>query len=182
MQNKTAFFKAIFVQNKASWVFLTRFFGCYLLLSAVYLWYLSFFEGHPDYLTVITGKIAKILIEIFGYQSEIIAQTGASTLELHVNQNYLARIIEGCNGVSIWILFFSFVWAFSAKSKYLVLFLILGSLTVGIMNWMRIALLAIALYEFPHLAEPLHQLVFPAIIYGWIVLLWLLWVFKYASR
>lgn len=182
MELKDNFLKSIYLQNKASWIFLGRFFGCYLLLSLLYFGYLSFFRNQPDGLTILTGKISERLIEVFGYQAQLIPQTHTSTLELHINKVYLARIIEGCNGVSIWILFFSFVWAFSVKSQQLVLFLFLGSLTVGIMNWLRIALLAITLYEFPHLAEPLHQLVFPAIIYGWIVLLWLLWIFKYASK
>lgn len=175
-------YKYIFVPHKASWFFIGRFLGCYLLLSLSYFFYLSFFEDSPDWLTVVTGRIAEFCIEILSYQADLIPQSQSSTLELHINKVYLARIIEGCNGVSIWILFFSFVWAFSKKSKYLTLFLLLGSLSVLLINWLRIALLAIALYEFPHLAESLHQLVFPAIIYGWIILLWLLWVFKYAPR
>jgi exosortase family protein XrtF len=173
--------KEILSQNRASLVFMGRFVLFYTVLSLLYFGYLVIFKNQPDFLTVWTGKIAQTLIQFFGYQSNLILQSSSSTLELHVEGQYLARIIEGCNGISVTLLFVAFVWAYGGTSRITWRFVLLGGLSVFVLNWFRIALLSIALYEFPQAGEPLHQLVFPAVIYGWIVFLWLAWVFKFSK-
>jgi len=172
--------KEILSQNRASLVFMGRFALFYTALSLLYFGYLSVFQNQPDFLTVLTGKISQTLIQFFGYQSNLIPQSISSTLELHVEGQYLARIIEGCNGVSVTLLFAAFVWAYGGASGITWRFVLLGSFSVFVLNWLRIALLSIALYEFPQAGEHLHQLVFPAVIYGWIVFLWLAWIFKFS--
>ena len=94
---------------------------------------------------------------------------------------YLARIIEGCNAISVIILFASFIFAFSAKFKTTFLFILLGSALIFVLNILRIALLTIGLYYYPEYEEFLHNIVFPVVIYGVVFVLWIVWVIKFSS-
>ena len=101
------------------------------------------------------------------------------------NQKYVARIIEGCNAVSVVILFISFVVAFSGKLKPTLLFIFGGSLFVYVLNVVRIAILSVLMFHFPKQEPFLHGVLFPLYIYGVVFILWLIWVRKfsrYASK
>ena len=107
--------------------------------------------------------------------------TKEPAINLFYNQRHMARIIEGCNGLSVIILFISFVIAFSGKIKPTVLFIIGGSLLIHILNVGRIALLCILMYYFPEQEHLLHGVVFPLFIYGVVFLLWIIWVNKFSK-
>lgn len=175
-------FSATYHQYKTVIHFLFRFFGVYGVLSILYFYYLKAFESRVDPFTVWVGKLSKALIKFFGYESRVLSEPGIPNLQLYINDHYVARIIEGCNAASILILFAAFIVAFSGKIKHLIGFLFVGILSISVINIFRIAFLAIALYKFPQHSEWLHQLVFPAIIYGFTVVLWLIWVIKFSKK
>jgi exosortase family protein XrtF len=56
-----------------------------------------------------------------------------------------------------------------------------GSILIYITNIFRIAILSIGILEYPAQQEILHSLVFPAIIYGMVFLLWVIWVNKFSD-
>lgn len=175
-------FAAIYQTYKTVIHFLLRFFGVYAGLSWAYFSYLKAFEHRADIFTVWVGQSSRRLIELFGYESLVLSKPGVPNLQLYVNGVYVARIIEGCNAASILILFTAFVMAFSGKTKPMVLFLIVGILLISGINIIRISFLSIVLYEFPQHSGWLHQLVFPAIIYGFTILLWLVWILKFSKK
>lgn len=131
---------------------------------------------HPDYITELVAKQSSSLISSFNYSADIIPHEISPTMKLYVNGQYLARIIEGCNAVSIMILFIAFVVAFAQKLKKTLLFLLAGSVLIYGVNIIRIAILAITLYHYPQYEKMLHGVVFPGIIYGMVFILWMLWV------
>ena len=102
-------------------------------------------------------------------------------MKLLVRGKYLARIIEGCNAISVIVLFISFVIAFSGKLKTTVLFLLSGSILIYVVNLIRIVILAVGLYHYPWRSDILHSVIFPAIIYGMVFLLWMLWVNRFSN-
>jgi exosortase family protein XrtF len=95
---------------------------------------------------------------------------------LNINGSYLASIIEGCNSISIIILFIAFIVAFAQNFKKTFFFILAGSLLIYVVNVFRIVILAIALYHYPNQEKFLHAVVFPGIIYGMVFLLWMLWI------
>jgi exosortase family protein XrtF len=97
----------------------------------------------------------------------------------------VGRIIEGCNAISVIILFISFVVAFSGKWKPTSLFILTGSLLIYVLNIFRIIFLVVLLYYYPTQEHLLHGVLFPLIIYGIVFILWVIWVnnfSKYASK
>jgi len=88
----------------------------------------------------------------------------------------VARVIEGCNSISIIILFI----AFSGPKRATIIYAIVGSFIIYLINILRIAFLTMMLYNYPNQQMVLHNLVFPAIIYGTTFLLWVIWVQKFS--
>ena len=131
---------------------------------------------YPDFITNSVAKQSSELISNFGYNAEVLPHDTETSMKLYINQTYLARIVEGCNAISIIILFVAFVISFAENFKKTFLFLFAGGTLIYSVNIVRIAILAIAIYKYPEYTDTLHGVVFPAIIYGMVFLLWMIWV------
>ena len=132
----------------------------------------------------ITTKVAEHTVgflEFLGYHADYLQHEKELSVKLLIENQYTARVIEGCNSVSLIILFFSFIVAFSGTLKVTVLFAFLGSLIIYIVNILRIAFLTIMIYKYPKYQEFLHNIIFPIIIYGTIFLLWVFWVNRFSK-
>lgn len=167
--------------------FLVKFFTAYMILFFAYSTYLSLSEktGGPltcDSITVRVAKDANRIVHLFGYSSETRASPFFRSEDLYVNGKVVARVIEGCNAMSIMILFIAFVWAFSSKPKPTLIFLFTGLAILYLTNITRIALLTIGLYETPQYRVLLHDYVFPAVLYGVTLSMWVFWLKKYAPK
>jgi exosortase family protein XrtF len=128
------------------------------------------------------AKQSEILISSFGYNAQILPHQSELSMKLIVNEVYLARIVEGCNAVSIIILFIAFVLSFFGRLKLTLLYLLAGSVIIYTMNIIRIGILAVGIYEYPQHTEFLHSIIFPLIIYGTVFLLWVIWVRIYSQK
>ena len=102
-------------------------------------------------------------------------------MRLFYEGRFVARIIEGCNAVSVMVLFASFVVAFSGRLKQTLLFIAAGGLLIHVLNIARIALLCVLIYRFPQHENFLHGVVFPLIIYGVVFILWIIWVNRFSG-
>lgn len=159
--------------------FVVLFLGSYVILSFVYALYLKASEGgayHPDFVTHLVGRQCSDIISSFNYDAKIIPAENVPSLNLYVKGTFLAQIVEGCNAISIIILFMAFVIAFAENLKKTFLFLFAGAVLIYYVNIVRIVLLSILLFEYPQHLELLHGVVFPTIIYGMVFLLWMAWV------
>lgn len=161
--------------------FVLLFLGTYLVLSFCYSVYLQFSKGgvyHPDFVTHLVAKQSAAIISGFGYEADIVAHQQYSQMQLFINKKFLGSIIEGCNSLSIIVLFISFIVAFAEKFKKTFLFILAGTALIYAVNLIRIVILSIALHHYPEQEKLLHGVVFPALIYGIVFLLWMLWVRK----
>ncbi|MFV8343146.1 exosortase family protein XrtF [Flavobacterium sp. XS2P39] len=178
--------KKYFIHYKPFLIFLGTFFLVYIVLTVLYQAYLSSFgENKLDAITRMVGENINQLFQLFDANFRIEENESQSFIKLIYNQKYVARIIEGCNAVSVVILFISFVVAFSGKLKPTLLFIFGGSLFVYVLNVVRIAILSVLMFHFPKQEPFLHGVLFPLYIYGVVFILWLIWVRKfsrYASK
>lgn len=164
--------------------FIFTFLGTYLLLAFLYNLYLQNFTSeayYPDYLTHLVALQSQAVVAAFGYNSSVVPGIPEATMHLMVNGKFVARIIEGCNAVSIIILFVSFMLAFFGRLRPTLLYILAGAVIIYATNVARIALMAIGIYEFPMKAYFLHSVAFPLVIYGTVFLLWLLWIRIYTN-
>lgn len=176
--------KALLIKYKSVIKFILTFLLVYGVLSFGYKLYLDAskdFNYYPDYITNLVADQTQAILNTIGYASKVVPHPDEPSMKLIVREKYLARVIEGCNSVSIIILFISFVIAFSGKRKTTILFVLIGVIAIYIVNLFRIVILSIGLYHYPWRSEVLHSVVFPAIIYGMVFLLWMLWVNKFSN-
>jgi exosortase family protein XrtF len=132
-------------------------------------------------MTNLVAKQSRELLETLGYQAQVIPHPDEPSMKLIINKKYVARVIEGCNSVSVIILFASFIIAFTGRFKTTVLYLMAGSVLIYIANLVRVVILSIGLYHYPWRKDILHTVIFPAIIYGMVCLLWLFWVNRFSN-
>ena len=170
------------VQFKPFLIFISTFFAAYILLTVIYKFYLNSFEAtEVDGITNVVGHNVDQLMRLFNCDISIFKSAFDPYLEVWYNQKYTLRIVEGCNAVSVFILFVSFVIAFSGKFKTTLLFILLGIFIIYVFNVIRIALLTILLFHFPEHEHILHGVLFPLIIYGMVFILWVIWVNKFSK-
>lgn len=176
--------KKYFIEYKLFLQFLGKFFLVYFLLIFVYRIYIaSFCDDCIDEITnnvaILTEKTSNLLgIKLFVVRDFM-------HFNIIYKNNISARIIEGCNAVSVIILFICFVIAFTGRMKTTFLYVFTGSFMIYILNIFRIILLSILMYYYPNLEHFFHGIVFPLIIYGAVFILWIIWVNKfsrYASK
>lgn len=175
--------KKYFIQYKPFLSFIGKFLFAYLVFTFVYEIYLNQFDAvnyEVDGFTEIVANQTINCLTFFGSDAYQVQNIEAASVKLFYNQKYIAQIIEGCNGLSVIILFIAFVIAFTGKLKHTIAYLIAGSLMIHILNVARIAVLCILIFEFPEYESVLHGVIFPLIIYGFVFLLWIVWVNKFS--
>ena len=171
--------KELFKKYKSVIQFVVLFLGTYLVLSVIYAYYLKVSANSgfpPDYLTNLVARQSAALLDAFGYNPVLEINTIRKGVLLIIDNKYAVNIVEGCNAASVIILFVSFIISFAEKLKKTLLFLLAGAVLIYVVNILRIALLVIALYKYPQYQEELHSVVFPAVIYGMVFILWIVWV------
>lgn len=151
-----------------------RFIVIYLVLLGIYQLYLNQQVGLDSYSVHVSNQCTRLQNAI-GYESQMVPQPEYKTSWYYVSGDYVTRMVEGCNAVSIMIMFVAFIFAFYKGAKTF-LFAGLGLVLLYVLNIIRIAGINIAAVEHPEYLKTLHDYAFPAVIYGGVVVLWLVWI------
>lgn len=170
------------LQFKPFLIFIGTFFTAYIALTVAYKFYLNSLRADEvDAVTNWVGRNVEQLLLLFDYDIKVQKSFASPWLEVWFNNQNIIRIVEGCNAVSVTILFVSFVLAFSGKLKATLLYILFGIVFIYILNVIRIALLTVLLFHFPEKSHFLHGVLFPLAIYGSVFLLWVVWVNKFSK-
>ncbi|MBV7269838.1 exosortase family protein XrtF [Winogradskyella luteola] len=164
--------------------FIVTFLLVYGVLTLGYYLYLNLSDGskfYPDYMTNLVAHQTDALINSVGYESKVIPHSKEPSMKVIINGKFVARVIEGCNAVSVIILFLSFIMAFAGKLKTTLLYCFAGSIIIYTFNLLRIVVLSVGLYHYPWRRELLHEIIFPLFIYGTVFLLWMVWVNRFSK-
>ncbi len=175
---------SIFQTYKPFFIFLLKFFVSYAFLVFLYDLYLNKFDANKNEVDGITYFVAEnvnVLTNFFNWNGEMKLHDKEASVKMIFNEKYVSRIIEGCNAVSVMILFVAFIFAFSNRWKQTILYILFGIATIYILNILRITLLNYALFHHPSWKEVLHDVVFPLFIYGVVFVLWVIWVSKFSN-
>lgn len=176
--------KNTFVHYKPFFAFLIKFLLFYLVLALAYKMYLSHYDAaknEVDYFTEVVAHQTKQFMAVSTDKIAIVKHNQESSFKILYQGKYVARVIEGCNAVSVMILFAAFIVAFSTQWKKTVFYILFGLVLIHILNIIRIALLSFALYYHPKYEELLHGTIFPLFIYGVVFVLCILWVTKFSG-
>lgn len=170
--------------------FLFRFFLTYALLSAAYGYFIKQYdEASPSETDPITKNIVvqlAFMAEAFGYEVTIDEDDHRNYAQSKDEQTYdsirlnnvkAIAVEEGCNGISVMILFVAFVLAFGGSGKKAAWFIPLGLAFIHIANILRLFLLALLkIYFDQQYFYFFHKYGFTAVLYAAVFLLWYIWV------
>ncbi|WP_431611600.1 exosortase family protein XrtF [Chryseobacterium sp. 'Rf worker isolate 10'] len=161
---------------------LLRFIIIYLVLLFAYQLYLNSGKdaGLDSFSRIIANQVMSIQ-NVIGYPTQLYDDVKNEQVWFYVKQRYETRMVEGCNAVSVIILFVSFVFAFYKGAKTFV-FVGVGLVLLYIMNLLRIVGLNIVMVDHKEYGKMFHDSIFPAVIYGTVVLLWLVWIKFFALQ
>ncbi|WP_407556194.1 exosortase family protein XrtF [Winogradskyella sp. 4-2091] len=177
--------KALLIKYKSVIRFIITFLGVYAVLTMGYNVYLNMSDGskyYPDYLTHLVAEQTTSVLNSLNYEAEILPHPNEPSLKIIINKKYVARVIEGCNAISVIILFLSFIIAFAGKFKTTLFYGLAGSIIIYAFNLIRIVILSVGLYHYPWRREILHNVIFPMLIYGTVFLLWMIWVNRFSKK
>ena len=124
-----------------------------------------------------TISISKWILETLGYT----VYTGSDRLIGIDGANGL-WIGDNCNAISLFALFTGFIIAYKGKIKYKIPYILLGILSIELLNVLRVVGLAILDTHSRAWTEFNHTYTFTIIIYAYIFMLWMMWVNKFSSK
>ena len=163
---------------------LLRFLSVSALLYAA--WYALYaFVIHPwqrldraviDALIVVSGG----LLRLFGYELIPEPINAEHVRTIGVEGGHLLWIGDPCNGLSLFAVFTVFLIAYPGPWRHKAWFITAGILSIHLINALRVAALCIIVsidYEWLNFN---HDYTFYVIVYGWVFLLWYIWVKRFA--
>ncbi|SDF87406.1 exosortase family protein XrtF [Epilithonimonas hungarica] len=161
---------------------LLRFVVIYIVLVLLYQFYLNGYEKEVvDPFTRWVAKQVAFLQDLLGFPTILVDNMKLHSVLFRTSGKFTTRMVEGCNVFSVAILFAAFIFAFY-KGKKTFLYVAGGLVILHILNVFRIALLNIIYLKYPQYEKIGHDYIFPAIIYGGVVILWLVWIQFFALK
>jgi exosortase family protein XrtF len=164
---------------KPTILFLLKFVLINAVLTQLYSYYLESFPLTDSFtyeVAVESSNFAKVL----GFDSYIVQDEYEASVQFFLDDVFRVKIVEGCNGIAVMILFLSFIIAFGGRLIDILLFIPVGILLIHLSNIVRITLLVyIYVYNYDY-ANFFHDYIFPSIIYGMVFILWVIWVNYFA--
>ena len=151
--------------------FLLNLLFLYILWYVVYNLWLHPKETLDLYVVDATIYISKRILELFGY----IVFTGAERV-VGIDGTGGLWIGDNCNGISLFGLFAGFIIAYPGNWKKKLIYIPIGIILIEFMNVLRVISLAILDTYSRSWTEFNHTYTFTIIIYGFIFLLWMIWV------
>jgi exosortase family protein XrtF len=154
--------------------FIFKFIGIYALLQVFYILYLWRFEPNIDPVSL---WIAEALTTLF-QNSSLIVMPEFAKVQFLLNGKAILNIKEACNGISVEIVFISFVLAYGKLQKKQWVYISLGSIFLAIANLFRIYALVQIKVNFPNQFVFFHEYIFPIILYLFAFGMMVIWVRK----
>lgn len=148
-------------------------------------WYLAYeFLIHPNGaldLAVIDALVwlAGGMLRLAGY--DLLPDPGFdSNRYLGIQGGSHLWIGDPCNGVSLFAVFLIFLVAYPGPLKHKLWFAPLGILSIHLINAVRVAVLCVlASIDYDYFNFN-HDYTFYVVVYGWVFLLWYIWVKRFA--
>ncbi|MFP7656826.1 exosortase family protein XrtF [Chryseobacterium proteolyticum] len=161
---------------------LLRFIIIYVVLLLGYQFYLNSYKetGLDPFSRMIAEQVSYIQ-NILKYPTQLYNDVEKEQVWFYVKNVYVTRMVEGCNAISVMILFVSFVFAFYKGAKTFI-FVLIGLVILYVINVLRIVGINLLVSDYKQYEKMAHDFLFPAVIYGTVVILWLVWIKFFALK
>ncbi|HET6990747.1 MAG TPA: archaeosortase/exosortase family protein [Bacteroidia bacterium] len=166
--------------DRRTLIFIGFFLGIYLGWMMLYEWVLHPW-GKLDTLVINDSSnwalfiLKKLNFPIFEGNNPTIRTIG-------IDGTHGLWIGDPCNGLTLFALFTSFILAYPGSWKHKLWFIPLGISLIHTMNIIRLTSLCIIVLKKPEWLEFNHTYLFQVLMYGFIFLLWYIWIKKFSEK
>jgi len=175
--------KSLFTRLLPAWLeefrpalrFLLIFLAVYAGMSLAYQGYLHRSGTQVDPMSCILGEHAALALRAVGYTALSEHSPGYQEERVLIDGIAKVKVIEGCNGLSVMILFLAFVLAFGPWSKRKGIFVAWGLVAIHAFNVIRVAVLALIIHHSDGSWYSVQKNLFTGSIYLLVLVLWILW-------
>lgn len=157
-------------KNKKGLLFIAKLIGLYSLLQGLYLFVLSPTTSIDYYIIELIIKQAEYLLEAFGY--ELLQPNPQYTAHMGIVGSSGVVIGNPCNGLSLFILYLSFIIVFRGNPLMKLGFIVVGTVLIHLLNVIRVLGLAIIVLYYPDSLDFHHSYTFTLLVYLFIFFLW----------
>jgi exosortase family protein XrtF len=161
--------------SKNALSFLARFGFSYLAFSFLYSLFLSSYQPKPDPFTTFIGQQVVVMLNLISADQSYL-HVSNNHLLINFNGNDVVAVFEGCNGLIVQALFFSFFIGIWQWNKGAIQFVIWGLISIYIINLIRLTALVYIAESNETLFYYYHKYVFMAIMYLSIIVIWFHWL------
>lgn len=152
----------------------------YVFFTLFYDIYLNYHFDRVDIFSSLVGQQAAQVLRWFGFNAVTADYNIEKSTHIIVGNIPCVRVIEGCNGLSVMILFVAFLFGFPGSWKHKIWFIPAGLLLIHLFNISRVAILCWTVYRFGETGYPIYKEMFTASIYVLVLAMWYLWVQKFS--
>ncbi len=165
-------------------IFILKFLVVWIVLLISYNFYLSRYhdDNKPDPYSHQVAVWTESSLNALGFPAEAVDDPNRPWTWILMEGQKVSYVNEGCNAISIMLVFVAFIAAFSTTWKQTLLFILGGLIIIQIMNVFRIVVINYIFKYHHEYGEMAHDYLFPALLYGTIVLLWIIWVKYFALK
>ena len=152
----------------------------FLLLENFYSYLLSPYTSIDHSIIQNIKRSTEWLLSFLNY--EVLPDSSLFPYRVGVNDTSGVVIGEPCNGLSLFVLYISFLIVFKGKWWGKLLFILLGTILIHLLNILRVTALALVVKYAPENLEFHHSYTFTLIIYLFIMLLWMIRINVYKHQ
>jgi exosortase family protein XrtF len=156
--------------------FLVKFIGIYLFGNVCYGLFIEYYSPAPDPITTWVSHHVAGLLNRMGENITLIGDNRSPYLSFMQDSRSVIRVFEGCNGINVMIVYISFLIAFKGSLKQTILYLLIGLITIYLINLGRVGLLFEVARHYPAQLYFFHKYFFTALLYIVVFALWYFWV------
>lgn len=127
----------------------------------------------------VVGKQGALALRVLGFDAFAMDMHAEKSTHVGIDGFARVKVIEGCNGLSVMILFVAFILGFPGSWKQKAWFIPAGLLAIHLFNISRVAILCWAVYSYGETGYPIYKEMFTASIYVLVMVLWYVWVQKF---
>lgn len=162
-------------ENRTTILFLLKFGLFFGGLSALYSSWIDTYNEAPDPMTQWVSSRTVSLMNLVGFEvyDGLTPEEVSTTIYLD-NQSSI-RVFEGCNGIAVFILFLSFIWAFDSRWQT-VIYSAVGVVIIHLTNLVRLAGLTWISVHRPEMMYFTHKYLFTLVIYAVVFGIWVIFV------
>lgn len=166
-------------ENKAALIFIAKLAAVFLVLYLFYEEVLSVYTSANDNLIGLIMQHSERLLVLLGY--DLLQSSGFYQYHIGIANTSGVVIGDPCNGMSLFILFASFILVFKGKWWFKLICIFIGIFSIYLLNVFRIVALCIVVKYNPESLQFHHAYTFTLLVYAFIFLLWVVRIRVYMS-